>query len=465
MAEILLVEDDANARKVLALGLQAQGHEVTACADPAGAEQAMRDSRFDLILSDLRMNGEDAGLEVLRMARALQPDAPAILLTAYASAETAVAAMKQGAFDYLTKPVSAEELAAAVERALAGRHERQASAPAAPQASPQETTEAAEDAASAMLIGESLPMQRVRERLLQAARSDFTVLITGESGTGKERAARFVHAHSRRAAGPFVPVHCGAIPEGLFESELFGHAKGAFTGAQYARTGLIEAADGGTLFLDEVGEMPLSAQVKLLRALQERRIRPVGEDAERPVDIRVIAATNRDLHAEVKRGAFREDLFFRLNVIPVHMPPLRQCREDIPLLARAMVRKWSEGRARLDEDCLRRLASLPLPGNVRELENLLQRMLALSPDGELDAALLDEILPESSPSAAAGEISLDALAAMDGGLDALLAGIEQRLIEEALARAGGNITEAARLLGISFRSLRYRMKKMKNGAA
>ncbi len=456
MAEILLVEDDANARKVLALGLQAQGHDVTPCPGAAEAERAMRDGRFDLILSDLRMDGEDAGLEVLRMARVLQPDAPAILLTAYASAETAVAAMKQGAFDYLTKPVSAEELAAAVERALLARRGDAAARPV-----PDEPEPAGE--AEEMLLGESLPMQRVRQRLLQAARSDFTVLITGESGTGKEVAARFVHAHSRRAAGPFVPVHCGAIPEGLFESELFGHAKGAFTGADYARTGLIEAADGGTLFLDEVGEMPLSAQVKLLRALQERRVRPVGEESERTVDIRVIAATNRDLHAEVKRGAFREDLFFRLNVIPVHMPPLRQCREDIPRLARAMVRKWGGGRARLDEGCLRRLSALPLPGNVRELENLLQRMLALSPDGELNAALLDEILPEAAPMAS--EVSLEALAAYEDGLDGLLGEIERRLIEEALARAGGSITEAARLLGISFRSLRYRMKKMKEGAA
>ncbi|MDX8402081.1 MAG: sigma-54 dependent transcriptional regulator, partial [Mariprofundaceae bacterium] len=453
-AEILLVEDEPNARKVLAMSLRAQGHQVTSCADPVEAEQAMAARRFDLVLTDLRMQGEDAGLEVLRLARRMQPDAPAMLLTAYASAETAVAAMKQGAFDYLTKPVSTEELAAAIERALAARPERRKAEPSMPD----------EEAGSDVLIGESEPMRRVRQRLMQAARSDFTVLITGESGTGKELAARFVHDHSRRASGPFVPVHCGAIPEGLFESELFGHAKGAFTGAEHARTGLIEAADGGTLFLDEVGEMPLAAQVKLLRALQERRIRRVGEDVEREVDIRVIAATNRDLHAEVQCGAFREDLFFRLNVIPVHLPPLRQRREDIPLLARAMVRKWSEGRARLDERCLQRLAALPLMGNVRELENLLQRMLALSEGGELDAGLLEEILPEPTALPERG-VSLADVGSYEDGLDGLLAAIEGQLIDEALTRSGGNVTEAARMLGISFRSLRYRLKKRQEEGA
>ncbi|MDX8405566.1 MAG: sigma-54 dependent transcriptional regulator, partial [Mariprofundus sp.] len=307
-----------------------------------------------------------------------------------------------------------------------------------------------------ILIGESEVMQRVRQRLQRAAKSQFTVLVSGESGTGKELAARYVHDCSDRSKGPFVPVHCGAIPEGLFESELFGHRKGAFTGAESDRIGLIESAEGGTLFLDEVGEMPLTAQVKLLRVLQEHRIRRVGDDHERDVDIRVIAATNRDLELEVKKNHFREDLFFRLNVVPVHMPALRQRREDIPLLARAIVRRWSEGRVQLGERCMKRLGVLPFMGNVRELENLLQRMLALSEDNEMDESLLDEMYSglQHSPS-----VSLAGLQEAALNLDDWLEVNERELIDQALMKTGGNITRAAEELGISFRSLRYRLKK------
>jgi len=457
MAEILLVEDEANARKVLSMGLELQGHQVCSCASPEQAAQQLQTQAFDVVLTDLRMEGRDAGLDVIDMARAAQPQARVLLLTAYASADTAVAAMKQGAFDYLTKPVSGEELAAAVERALfdaagdqlPGGHQG---------ASTEQDLAAGQSAAVAgeMLLGESEPMQRVRERLKRAARSDYTVMISGESGTGKELAARAVHAWSSRAKGVFIPVHCGAIPEGLFESELFGHRKGAFTGAEFDRVGLIESASGGTLFLDEVGELPLSAQVKLLRVLQEKQVRRVGEDREHDVDVRVIAATNRDLEAEVQQGHFRDDLFFRLNVVPVHMPPLRQRREDIPLLARAIVQQYSEGRARLSDGCVRELVTLPFMGNVRELENLMQRMLALSEGADLDAALLAEMY---SGVHGGEHISLQDMQEQGGGLDAWVMTIEQQLIDEALARTGGNITRAATELGISFRSLRYRLKK------
>lgn len=455
MAEILLVEDEANARKIISLGLELQGHQVCACASPGEADHQLKKRTFDVVLTDLRMENRDAGLGVIDMARKQQPHARVLLLTAYASADTAVAAMKKGAFDYLTKPVSSEELASAVERALfdaasdhteSGHHENSAE--------PASVTVAA--AAGDMLMGESEPMRRVRDRLKRSATSDFTVLISGESGTGKELAARMVHAYSNRAKGVFIPVHCGAIPDGLFESELFGHRKGAFTGAEFDRTGLIESANGGTLFLDEVGELPVSVQVKLLRVLQDKRVRRVGEDREHDVDVRVIAATNRDLEAEVRRGNFREDLFFRLNVVPVHMPPLRQHREDIPLLAKAIVRQFSEGRSRLTEDCLRKLSTLPFMGNVRELENLLQRMLALSDSGNLDAKLLAEVY---SGEHAGTQISLESLQQQEGDLDTWVATIEQQLIDEALARTGGNITKAAKELGISFRSLRYRLKK------
>ncbi len=457
MAEILLVEDETNARKVLSMGLEMQGHQVCGCASPEEAGQALQDRVFDVVLTDLRMQGRDAGLDVIDMATRQQPQARVLLLTAYASADTAVAAMKRGAFDYLTKPVSGEELASAVERALYDAAAVHATEPTGAAA---EALMVATETAEAMLIGDSEPMQRVRERLKRGAKSDFTVLISGESGTGKELAARLVHASSARAKGAFIPVHCGAIPEGLFESELFGHCKGAFTDANSDRVGLIESANGGTLFLDEVGELPASLQVKLLRVLQEKRLRRVGEDREHDVDVRIIAATNRDLEAEVRQGNFREDLFFRLNVVPVHMPPLRQIKEDIPLLARAIVRQCSGGRARLSEACLKQLASLPFMGNVRELENLLQRMLALSEDGDLDAALLSELY---SGADGGTHISLQNLQQRGGDLDAWVAEIEQQLIDEALARTGGNITKAAMELGISFRSLRYRLKKG-NGA-
>ncbi|MDQ7000015.1 MAG: sigma-54 dependent transcriptional regulator [Mariprofundus sp.] len=457
MAEILLVEDEANARKILSLGLELQGHQVCVCASPVEADRQLQSRTFDVVLTDLRMENRDAGLEVIDMSRKHQPHARVLLLTAYASADTAVAAMKQGAFDYLTKPVSSEELASAVERALfdaasdnnesgRGKHKFDTGS----------EQPSVAGVAGEMLMGESEPMQRVRDRLKRSANSDFTVLISGESGTGKELAARMVHAYSNRAKGVFIPVHCGAIPDGLFESELFGHRRGAFTGAECDRAGLIESANGGTLFLDEVGELPASVQVKLLRVLQDKRVRRVGEDREHDVDVRVIAATNRDLEAEVRRGNFREDLFFRLNVVPVHMPPLRQHREDIPLLARAIVRQYSEGRSRLTDDCLHKLVSLPFTGNVRELENLLQRMLALAESSELDIQLLNEVY---SGVPAGSDVSLDSMQKQEGGLDAWVASIEQQLIDEALARTGGNITKAAKELGVSFRSLRYRLKK------
>ncbi len=447
MADVLLVEDEANARKILSMGLELQGHQVVACSGPGDAGVALKKQHFDVVLTDLRMDGRDAGLEVIKTSRSLQPDTPVMLLTAFASAETAVAAMKEGAYDYLTKPVSTEELADAVERALLGSNPK----PVA------HSSNKPPEGGATLLIGETESMQRVRERLQRAAKSEFTVLISGESGTGKELAARYVHEHSGRKEAPFVPVHCGAIPEGLFESELFGHRKGAFTGAENDRTGLIESADHGTLFLDEVGEMPLTAQVKLLRALQERRIRRVGDDKEHDVDVRIVAATNRDLEAEVKKGHFREDLFFRLNVVPVHLPPLRQRREDIPLLARAMIREWGEGRVRLTDACLQRLAKLPFMGNVRELENLLQRMLALSEGDDLDMDLFDELYP-SIPNDS--QASLATLEEQQMDLDSWMEAQERQLIGEALAASAGHITKAAEKLGISFRSLRYRLKKL-----
>jgi two-component system response regulator PilR (NtrC family) len=377
MAEILLVEDELNAREILSLGLEGRGHSVEACAGPDEAEQALELRGFDIVLTDLRMDGRDAGIDVVRMAARLCPMAKVLLLTAYASAETAVEVMKEGAFDYLTKPVSSEELGLAVERALASDSQSSAGSRAASK--------------DEVLIGDSQVMHRVRDRLLRASSKDFTVLITGESGTGKELAARFVHNHSPRGRGPFIPVHCGAIPEGLFESELFGHCKGAFTGAEADRAGLIDSADGGTLFLDEVGEMPL-----------------------------------------------------------------RQRREDIPELVTSLLNHWGGSEARVSDSCMQRLCELPLLGNVRELENLLQRLLALSENDSLEESLLDDFYPEAGTDA----LTLNELQHQGMSLDQALEGVERQLLTEALHESKGNATKAAGLLGISFRSIRYRLEKL-----
>jgi len=464
MANILLVEDEWNARQVLCLGLESVGHDVVACADPYEAEKALKIQPFDVVLTDLRMDGRDAGLDVIRMASDLCPRAQIMLLTAYASAETAVEAMREGAFDYLTKPVSNEELTGAVERALAALHEQENEQEQSHVVKQVEAGETHVPMPSPSLgranqdfemIGESAVMQRVKERLQRASQRDFTVLITGESGTGKELAARFVHSHSKRVKSPFVAIHCGAIPEGLFESELFGHRKGAFTSADSNRTGLVESAQGGTLFLDEIGEMPLSIQVKLLRVLQEKSFRPVGSDAEIPADVRIVAATNRDLMEEVKQGRFREDLFYRLNVIPVHLPPLRQRREDIPEIVSVLVERAGGG-VRIPKECMQALSALPLLGNVRELENTLQRLMALSDDDVLDVSLLDEL----SASSGKGQLSLADMQAEGLDLDQLLESVERQLLQEALSQTRGNATQAAKLLSISFRSIRYRLKKL-----
>jgi len=449
MAMILLVEDDVHARRMMTLSLEAKGHEVVACPGSAEALSQLDEQQFDVVLTDLRMEGRDAGIDVVKACQSVQPKIPVLLVTAYASTDTAVAAMRGGAFDYLTKPVSADQLAMAAEEALASReidgnhHEKPGS-----------------DSDSLYgLIGASMVMKRVRERLRRAAAKDVTVLISGESGTGKELAARFIHGSSPRISFPFVPVNCGAIPSELFESELFGHKRGSFTGAEADRPGLIESANGGTLFLDEVGEMPLLIQVKLLRVLQDHRVRRVGDERDRHVDLRVIAATNRDLDLDVRAGRFREDLFYRLNVVPIHMPPLRQHREDLPELVDALLSRQCnpDSKPIVSSEFLEKLKDMAFMGNVRELDNLLQRLLAMSDDHDrLDASLLGELRRDDYLFA---EISLDALDRRGMSLDDWLNWAEQNLIQQAMEKANDNITRAAGLLGTSFRSLRYRLQK------
>jgi len=445
MAMILLVEDDVNARRMMALSLEARGHEVVACPGSVEAFSQLDEKKFDVALTDLRMEGRDAGIDVVKACQSVQPKIPVLLVTAYASTDTAVAAMRGGAFDYLTKPVSADQLAIAVENALASREIKG-----------QDSGRIPDEGPVCGLIGSSMVMKRVRERLTKAANKDLTVLISGESGTGKELAARFIHEISPRASCPFIPVNCGAIPSELFESELFGHKRGSFTGAESDRSGLIESANGGTLFLDEVGEMPPLVQVKLLRVLQDHRVRRVGDERNRHVDIRVIAATNRDLDLDVRAGRFREDLFYRLNVVPIHMPPLRQHREDLPELVDALLSRQSDSAPVVTSEFLERIKKLAFMGNVRELDNLLQRLLALSDHDRLDAALLGELRRDDYLFA---EISLDALDRRDMSLDDWLNWAEWNLIQQAMEKANDNITRAAGLLGISFRSLRYRLQK------
>ncbi|MDX8381488.1 MAG: sigma-54 dependent transcriptional regulator [Ghiorsea sp.] len=444
MANILLVEDEANVRDILSLSLNSFGHDVVACANPNEAEVHLLQVKFDVVITDLRMDGKDAGLDVVRMAKSQQPTAPVLLLTAYASTETAVEAMREGAFDYITKPVSRTELGDIVEQALLSRN-----------TSPKQCV-GSRDNASQKLVGDSALMLRVHERLERAAKRNFTVLITGESGTGKELAARMVHQSSARVDKPFMPVHCGAIPENLFESEIFGYVKGAFTGADKDKIGLIQSADKGTLFLDEIGEMPLHIQVKLLRVLQDMKIRPVGSAQEIQVDVRIIAATNRDLAKEVQLGNFREDLFYRLNVIPVHMPALRQRRADIPAIVSTILKRLGYPNIKISNDAMSKISSLPLAGNVRELENTLQRMLALSDDSELDIEILQEFeTPQSDTS-----VSLESMNQENITLDQQLEKIEKTLLEEALIKSNHNVTKAAKLLGIGFRSIRYRLEKL-----
>ncbi|OIO72013.1 MAG: DNA-binding response regulator [Zetaproteobacteria bacterium CG_4_9_14_3_um_filter_49_83] len=455
MARILLVEDEANARQVLILNLMSGGHMATGCPGPDEAKKLLKAQDFDVVITDLNMDGNPrAGIDVVRMVTEKGTRTNTILLTAYASADTAVEAMREGAFDYLTKPVSSDEINAAVERALLA-----ISGEVAPNNSRggqvSGKSQSTKDGTNILLTGQSNVMQRVKDRLKRAASHEFTVLISGESGTGKELAARFVHAHSEQHKGPFVPVHCGAIPEGLFESELFGHCKGAFTSADSQRVGLIESAADGTLFLDEVGEMPLSIQVKLLRVLQEKSFRRVGENTEHPSRCRIVAATNRDLQEDVRKGLFREDLFYRLNVVPVHIPPLRSRREDIAELVQILVRRVNSDIV-ISPECMIKLEQLPLVGNVRELENVLQRMIALSDGYSLDATVLDEFYHGTQQQLA---MSLQDLQKSQMSLDQALEAMERQMVCEAMEEAGDNATQAAKLLGISFRSLRYRLQK------
>ena len=454
MAQILVVDDERSMREMLQLLFERDGHAVSTAKSVKAALDSLRESP-DLVFTDMRLP-DGSGLEVLSKAHEALPETQVIVMTAFGTTENAVEAMRQGAYDYQIKPVKVDEIRAVTEKALEKvaliRDNRQLSA------------QLRNQYGLSRLLGKSPRMVEVMELVEKVAPSGSNVLIEGESGTGKELVARAIHEGSRQANGPFVAVNCGAIPDTLIESELFGHAAGAFTSAARARAGLFETAKSGTLLLDEIGELPGPMQVKLLRVLQERMIRRVGEERERPVEVRVVAATNLDLHKMVQAGRFREDLFYRLNVVRIRVPPLRQRREDIPVLARAFVLKYAQKSGKpvegMSPEALSALCAYDFPGNVRELENYVERAVTLVNGNHIHLEDLPEDVRTPTRSLIAERFS-------EGNgtinLEETLEKTERQLIDEALRRSDGVKTRAAELLGLSFRSLRYRMQKLGYG--
>lgn len=449
--KILVVDDEAGLREMLSMLLTRAGYQVSVAN---GYRQAVKEVEelpaFDLIVTDLSMP-DGSGLEVLNRAKKRDPSTEVIVITAYATTENAVQAMREGAYDYIEKPFKNDALLAIVEKALEKR------AIVCENLALRERVQEASRAGN--LIGKSAAMRRIMDLVRRVASAPASVLITGDSGTGKELVARALHGEGDRANAPFVAINCAAMPEQLLESELFGHEKGAFTGATSAKEGLFRLADTGTLFLDEVGELPLALQVKLLRVLQERTVRSVGGEKEYSVDVRVVAATNRNIETEVSAGKFRQDLFYRLNVIRLHLPPLRERPEDIPLLAEHFLRKHSalqRKNLRFSPEALRWISNQRFPGNVRELENMVERAVTLVSGSTIELADLPyEEQPGGVPRVELTPVRLEQ--GMD--LDALLGDLEKRTLLAALEKARGVRKHAAKLVGMSFRSFRYRLAK------
>ncbi len=444
MRKVLVVDDEPSMLEMMEIVLRKEDCDVTTTPDPLSALEMVEKRDFDAVVQDLKMPKMN-GLKLLEKIKTLRPGLPVIIITAFSTWDNAVEAMRLGAFDYIKKPFDTDNIRAVVLRAV-------------------EQKRSLEETASVSLmdvgeiVGSSAPMQRVLATVRRVAATDSTVVIQGESGTGKELIARALHYNSMRSKEPFITVNCGAFTETLLESELFGHVRGAFTGAISDRKGLFDIADKGTLFLDEVSEMSPATQVKVLRVLEDRQFMPVGGTASRRVDVRFITATNRDLQEEVVSGRFREDLFYRLNVIPIVIPPLRQRKEDIPLLAGHFLAIYSKSMNKqvtaINDKARTKLIAHNWPGNVRELENVIQRSVAFC---ESDTIEDFDVLAARQPDRADDEIDLP-----DAGIDLedRLSSIERRYIMGALEKTSGNITQAAELLGISFRSLRYKMKKL-----
>jgi two-component system response regulator PilR (NtrC family) len=455
MASILVCDDQRSICEMLDISLRKDGHRVETVNGGEAAKKKLSSANYELLITDIKMPQTD-GIEVLRFARQSSPDTSVILITAVEDYEAAVQAVKGGAFDYIHKgPGLLEELKLAVGRALETLVLQR------------ENFAFKRDAASRNslenFIGNSAVIEKLKATIRTVAPTASTVLIYGESGTGKELVARALHACSTRAAEPFVSINCGAFPETLLESELFGYVKGAFTGASQNKRGLFEVASGGTIFLDEIGEMSLSMQVKLLRVLQERTIRPVGGTQETPVDVRVIAATNRDLREMIANGTFREDLYYRVSVIPIQVPALRERREDVELLANHFLKKYSTAAQksilRISQESLAALKAFEWPGNVRQLENTIERAVAMETGNELRVDLeADRPRARAVAASSNGHSSPDVPS--DGiDFEKYVAGVERSLIESALQQSGGVQIRAAELLKVSYRSFRHLLKK------
>ncbi len=447
-SKILVVDDEPGMRTFLEIILRKEGYSVETASDGMKALDNINNNVFDLAILDMLMPVMN-GIEVLKRIIEKSPETTVIIITAFASHETAIEAMKLGAYDYITKPFKIDEIKLVIKKALDKKGlERE---------NLRLRKELQTKYGFANIIGRSIDISKVFELIKRVSELKVNVLITGESGTGKELVARAIHYSGSRHRGPFIAVNCGAIPEPLLESELFGYRRGAFTGATKNKKGLFEEADGGTIFLDEIVDLPIHLQVKLLRALEEKTIRPLGSTEPIPVDIRIIAATNKLLEEEIANEKFREDLFYRLNVIKIDLPPLRDRRDDIPPLAIHFVEKYSREMGKdihgISPKALETLESYHYPGNVRELENIIARCVALETSNVICQQTLPELMVNTD------SLNIENGIAGNFGLDHLLETFEKRTIEKALAQAQGNKVEAAKLLGITFRSLRYRLAK------
>lgn len=485
IAQILVIDDEPDLRTLYELTLLREGYRVEAAGSVADAERHLLAERFDVVITDMRLP-DGLGMEILQRIHREQRSERCIVMTAYGSAENAVEALKAGAFDYLTKPVDLKQFRGVVASAV--QAQPAAARPGMPSAGSVDNARSTEsasvgngsgNAALARLVGDSEPMRLVKSRIAKVARGMAPVLVRGESGTGKELVARAVHACSQRSDGPFVAVNCGAIPENLLEAEFFGARKGSYTGSAADRDGYFQAARGGTLFLDEIGDLPLAMQSKLLRAIQERSVRPIGSTQEDAVDVRIVSATHKDLQAEVQAGRFRQDLFYRLNVIEIAVPALRDRREDLPALCAALLARIAHDAGMevpvLSPSVIDSLAAHPLQGNVRELENLLHRAVALNDGDELhldfepsniaplerasDFAPMASVAPPP-PAEPATAATVSAPPAVPADLQTYLDQQERDILVRALRESGFNRTAAAARLGLSLRQIRYRIARL-----
>ena len=446
---VLVIDDERDIRELLTITLGRMGLKVDTASDVGDAKRRLDESRYALCFTDMRLP-DGSGQEIIELIAAKYPETPVAMITAYGNVDAAVNALKAGAFDFVSKPVDINMLRGLVQTAMRLAEQKKGEPPSA---------------GAAKILGDSPAMQELRATIVKLARSQAPVYISGESGVGKELVARLIHEQGPRAIGPFVPVNCGAIPSELMESEFFGHKKGSFTGAQADKDGLFQAAQGGTLFLDEVAELPVQMQVKLLRVIQEKAVRPIGGRAEVPVDVRILSATHKNLAKLVETSQFRQDLYYRINVIELRVPPLRERREDVPKIAGRVLDRLAtdsgQPPAKLTPDALMALLAYPFPGNVRELENVLERAVALC---EGNTIKTEDLRLNSGGSRAVttapADENMDDADAQEAGLDSYISNLEREAIMKALQESRFNKTAAARKLGITFRALRYKLKKL-----